>query len=25
MMGQAIEKRGCHLGVAKHTGPIAKG
>ena len=25
MMGQAVEERGCHLGVAKHTGPIAKG
>src|SRR6266566_3799755 len=25
MMGQAIEERGRHLGVAKHTGPIAKG
>ena len=25
VMGQAVEERGCHLGVAKHTGPIAKG
>src|SRR5205814_3416497 len=25
MMGQTIEERGRHLGVAKHTGPIAKG
>jgi hypothetical protein len=25
MMGQAVEERGCHLRVAKHTGPIAKG
>ena len=25
MVGQAVEERGCHLGVAKHTGPIAKG
>ena len=25
MMGQAVEQRGCHLGVAKHTGPVAKG
>ena len=25
MMGQAFEERGCHLGVGKHTGPIAKG
>ena len=25
MMGQAVEERGCHLGVAKNTGPIAKG
>jgi len=25
VMGQTVEKRGCHLGVAKHTGPIAKG
>src|SRR6202023_949692 len=25
MMGQAIEQRGCHFGVAKHTGPVAKG
>ena len=25
MMGEAVEERGCHLGVAKHTGPIAKG
>ena len=25
MMGQAIEERRCHLGVAKYTGPIAKG
>jgi hypothetical protein len=25
VMGQAIEQRGCHLRVAKHTGPIAKG
>src|SRR6202043_4180704 len=23
MMGQAVEQRGCHLGVAKHTGPTA--
>src|SRR5205807_9813753 len=25
MMGQAVEQGGCHLGVAKHTGPVAKG
>src|SRR5947209_8916616 len=25
MMGEAVEERGCHLGVAKHTGPITKG
>src|SRR5205823_14119406 len=25
MMGETIEERGRHLGVAKHTGPIAKG
>jgi hypothetical protein len=23
--GQAVEERGCHFGVTKHTGPIAKG
>jgi hypothetical protein len=25
VMGQAVEERGCHFGVTKHTGPIAKG
>ena len=25
MMGEAVEERSCHLGVAKHTGPIGKG
>src|ERR1700739_64122 len=25
MMGEAVEERGCHLGVAEHAGPIAKG
>jgi hypothetical protein len=25
MMRETVEERGCHLGVAKHTGPIAKG
>ena len=25
MMGQAVEERGRHLGVAKHAGPITKG
>src|SRR5207302_5401460 len=25
MMGEAVEERGRHLGVAKYTGPIAKG
>src|SRR5262244_552476 len=24
MMGEAVEERGCHLGVAKHTRPIGK-
>jgi hypothetical protein len=23
VMGQVIEQRGCHLGVAEHTGPFA--
>jgi hypothetical protein len=25
MMGQAVEKRGGHLGVSEHTGPFAEG
>jgi hypothetical protein len=24
VMGQAIEQRGCHLGVAEHTGPFSE-
>jgi hypothetical protein len=25
MMGDAIEGRGCHLGIAEHGGPLAEG
>src|SRR6202047_1244638 len=25
MMGQAVEKRGCHLGIAEHAGPFTEG
>ena len=25
MMGDAIEERGCHLGIAEHGGPLAEG
>ena len=25
MVGEAVEQRGCHLGIAEHAGPFAEG